>query len=112
MADDILNLTTHSPAETRALGAALVALLPECSLVALYGEPDSVRTSLSETDPTMIKHLSAYWAPMTPAEPWGLEYSVMEVRYQGVTVSSPMLSSAQCFWPDQAPKCPEVLKEP
>ncbi len=82
------------------------------SLVALYGEPDSVRISLSETDPTMFKSLDAYWAPLTSAEPWGLQYSVMEVRYQGVTVSQPSLYSSQCFWPEQAPKCPEILKGP
>ena len=81
------------------------------SLIALYGEPDSVTVRDEVLAGTPSTTLRALWGPLTRSQPWGFSYDAMQLTGDNVA-SLASLSLAACFWPDQAPLCGVVLKRP
>ena len=78
------------------------------SLVALYGDPDSVRVK----DEQMGTTLGAYWGPFTRLKPWGRSYHAVEMRLGGEILSQSWFGVYACFWEDQDPACKQVLQQP
>jgi len=81
------------------------------SLIALYGEPDSVRTT---GDPigqgAAMTSLRAIWGPLTTSKPWGYRYSATDMRADRLA-SIADFSLEGCLVGGPSAPCARVIKQ-
>lgn len=99
--DTLMSITASL--RIRALGVRQRWAKEADSLIALYGEPDSVRRQVHDGR----ELIQAYWTPLTRAQPWFMIYQVLDV---GITAhlrdgrtpsASGFIAVHGCFWSDQ-----------
>jgi len=80
------------------------------SLIALYGEPDSVRTTADPVEQVLMTTLRAYWGPLATSKPWRYVYDAFDMRNADRASSTAQFSLEGCLLGGPRGPCMKVLK--